>query len=493
MRRALPFRVLLAAGALLLPLFGTTRERVIAAEPARLTLGVVSTTTTTPDVADQDAVTIVLVGDTGLGGHLQPVDPRGAYRHGANTPWSDLTANIAADIDGDLNFANLESVVTDRNTLAPEDKTFVFRSHPEGIRHLAGIGFNLLSTANNHSMDYGVRGVEDTLFHLDRLVAEGKVKAHAGLGLNRDDAGRPRLVEVKSAGIALSAIGIVSGGFPHHRAGPTRPGQLAFQSAEDFDEATRRLADAPADYRILSVHQGEELSVQVGVTAIQKLRRIAVKERGIDLVVGHHAHVATGVELVDGRVIFYGLGNFLHPGMQNMSGFGQCRDYGLLARVHLRRDEAGRLGARAVEVVPLTDMHAQVRRLDPRQAAIRIHVLNHLARQLDDAATGATGIRFAPQLDGTGLFCMPGASRDPGRIGRLCADWQTPAAPPPALASAIAGSCGGDAARLLASARSGATSTRRARLPDPPTAAGTPAATMSVGAARAMTAVANAP
>jgi poly-gamma-glutamate capsule biosynthesis protein CapA/YwtB (metallophosphatase superfamily) len=395
-----------------------------------------------PDKEADDTITIVLVGDTGLGGHLQPVDPRGAYRHGSRMPWSDLTARIAPAIDGDLNFANLESVVTDRNDLRPEDKTFVFRSHPDGIRHLADIGFNMLSTANNHAMDFGLPGLHDTLGHLNRIATTGAIRAHSGLGLTRDDAGRPRLLEAKGAKIGFAAIGIVSSGFAYHRATATRPGQLAVQAPEDFDDVTSRLAEAPVAYRILSVHHGEERAVRASPSAIQNFRRIAVKQRGIDLVVGHHAHVAAGVEMVDGRLIFYGLGNFLHPGMQNMSSFGMCRDYGVLARVHLRKSEAGRLEARAVEVLPVTDMHWQTRRLDPKPAGDRVQVLNHLARQFDDPSSGAVGLRFTPQADGSGLFCAAGAGTDSGHIGRLCSNWQPAVAPSPSLALSIARSCG---------------------------------------------------
>jgi poly-gamma-glutamate synthesis protein (capsule biosynthesis protein) len=391
---------------------------------------------------DEDGtITIVLVGDTGLGGDRQPVDARGAYRHGARIAWADLTTHVRDLIDGDLNFANLESVVTDRNDLKSEDKTYVFRSHPDGVRHLAAIGFNLLSTANNHSMDYGARGLQDTLTHLDAITSIGLIKAHAGLGRDRADAGRPRIVDVKGARVALSAIGIVSGGFPHHRAGPNRGGQLAIQSPEDFDDVTRWLGEAAADYRMLSVHHGQELAVRPGSDSIRKLRQIAVRERGIDLVVGHHAHVVAGVEMVQGHLIFYGLGNFMHPGMQNMARFGMCRDYGLLARVHLMKGSDGRLAARAVEVVPVTDMHAQVRRFAAAQSAERVEVLNYLARALDDPQSGAVGVRFAPQQDGSGLYCAPGAATDVGRIGRLCANWREPLPPTAAMTARIASSC----------------------------------------------------
>jgi poly-gamma-glutamate synthesis protein (capsule biosynthesis protein) len=373
---------------------------------------------------------------------MQPVRSTGAVRHGGTIPWPELTARIRPLIDGDLNFANLETAVTERNDLRPEGKTFNFRSHPDGVRHIASIGINLLSTANNHSMDFGAVGAFDTIAHLDRIRDTGKLKAHAGLGRNREEAGRPRLVDVQDRRVAFSAVGIVSGGFPLHRAGDNRPGQMAYQSPEDFADVTQRLAAADAQYRILSVHHGSERQVIADATAIRKFRHEAVRERGIDLVVGHHAHVVQGIEMVDGRLIFYGLGNFLHPGMQNMATQGLCRDYGLLARIHLASGDDGRFQVRAVEVVPLTDMHFKPARMLGAQASERVHVMNYLAGGLDDPRTGARGVRFASQSNGTGLHCVAGAEDDPGRVGELCRGWTGPDVLTPAQRSRVASSCG---------------------------------------------------
>ena len=88
---------------------------------------------------------------------------RPARRHqGGFHTWAETTSQIDDDINGDLNFTNIETIVTDRNDLAPDHKEqsgpFNFRIHPKGLRHLVVKGFNLLSLANNHSMDYGVPG-----------------------------------------------------------------------------------------------------------------------------------------------------------------------------------------------------------------------------------------------------------------------------------------------------------------------------------------------
>lgn len=436
-----------------LPLQGGEPASAVAAASAKPDIeppaDALSTSRLAPDAAretrpaarqepDDAGITLVIVGDTGLNGSLQPVRPDAGLRHGTPHAWASLTRDIAAQINGDLNFANLETVVTDRNDLSAPDKAFNFRSHPAGVRHLVEAGFNLISTANNHSIDFGERGIRETLRHLDALEGAG-LKAHAGIGIDREAAVRPRVVAVKGADLLFSAIGIGAGSY---RAAEGRPGQLLYAAPEDFAAVVARLSRAEGAYRILSAHYGDELQVMPAAADVRKLRDEAVRAGGIDLVIGHHAHVAAGVQEIEGRLVFYGLGNFLHLGMQDMAGFGLCRDYGLLARVHLARGEGGRYRARAIEAVALTGMHARTQRMPAQQAATRIHVLNHLASRLDDREAKALGVRFAPLPDGTGLYCTPGAADEGGRIGALCRDWREPAAAPDALARQIASSCG---------------------------------------------------
>jgi hypothetical protein len=112
-----------------------------------------------------------------------------------------------------------------------------------------------------------------------------------------------------------------------------------------------------------------------------------------------------------------------------------------MARVHLKRRADGRLEARAVEAIPVTDTHFKPRRLNPEQGTMRVHALNYLAGTLDDPGGKARGMRFTPQADGRGLFCLPGAERDGGRIGALCRGFATAPPIPTTLQPQIAASC----------------------------------------------------
>ncbi len=409
---------------------------------------------------DDGVVTLVLGGDLGLGGSNQPVVSTGAFRHGQKQVWTDLTSGIAPLFDGDINFANLETVVTDRNDLRAQPKAFNFKSHPAGVAHLARLGFNVLSTANNHALDYGEAGVRETLRHLDAVAGHG-LKAWPGLGVGREHASRPADITVDGARVRISAIGIGGGGLsagqPERQPEQRRQGagMLTYHRPEDYRETVARLADAAGDLRVLSVHYGAELQVRPGASDVAKLRDQAAKDGGIDIVVGHHAHVPAGVQLVDGKLVLYGLGNLLHPGMQDMARFGICRDYGLVVRALYSRDSLGKLTLRAVVAVPITDMHARAKPLDSEAGRLRVEVLNHLATELDNETVGATGVRFAPRADGSGLFCLPGAAEEPGTIGATCAGWEPPPLPSKDIARRIAGSCGGT---LIARRRGGSDS-----------------------------------
>src|SRR6266545_3734484 len=141
-----------------------------------------------------DRLTIVLVGDTGFNPTDAPVDAKGIHKGRQVTSFPDTLSGISRDVDGDLAFTNIETVITDRNDLAPESKgknaPFHFRSHPTALKAMMDTGFNLFALANNHSMDYGSQGVEETLYHFAVANAERPI-AFAGIGSSFEEATKP--------------------------------------------------------------------------------------------------------------------------------------------------------------------------------------------------------------------------------------------------------------------------------------------------------------
>ena len=403
-----------------------------------------------PVVYPDDSISILLAGDTGFGGHHQPVRDGFGMRHGRKIPYAKMTQGIADLLTGDAAFANIETVVTDHNRLRPAGKRFVFRSHASSLRHLHDRGFNLFSTSNNHVGDYGRSGIRETLDHLAALRREGRAFAAAGLGRNRADAVAPKKLRIKNANLYLSAVGI-GGGTTNRRGRSGVPGHLHYRTESDFADAVAALSALDDGYRMLSVHYGEEGQIYPSHRDILRLRDRAVRQADIDLIIGHHAHVARGIARVDGKLIFYGLGNFMHPGMQDMARFNRCRDFGLVARVHLGRTGPSTYSAMAVEAIPITGMHATPRVMAPSQARKRIGVLNGLARGLDSPRHESQGVRFRALPDGRGVACFPGADQMRGEIARLCAAGGDRAGASPqgntTMAAEPAISCGGSGFR----------------------------------------------
>jgi hypothetical protein len=149
--------------------------------------------------------------------------------------------------------------------------------------------------------------------------------------------------------------------------------------------------------------------------------------------------VAQGVERAGDKLIFDGLGNFLHPGTAEMTRFGVCRDYGLMAKVHLAKLE-GDWKVGAIEAIPLTKTHMRPERFPAQQSLTRIYALNYLGAQLGDGRT-SEGLRFTPRDDGSGLYCADGASGLGEKIGALCANWRPAPAIPKQLSRQLASAC----------------------------------------------------
>lgn len=337
-------------------------------------------------------------GDLGFSGKDQPLSTAGAVRQGRVIPWKVLFSGISKSLASDASFANLETVVMDRSDLAPVKKTFNFAAAPAALTAAVTAGINVLAVANNHAADFGAPGISETLRHLDTAKAAG-LKVYAGLGKG-DGRYRADVFDLGGISVGLAAIG--KGINP---AGAYGYGQPLYASMSDFDRVSRSLGNTRADVRVLSVHYGQELSLLPRPSDMTRLR-LSIDQGDATIVFGHHSHVASGVERRGDGVIFYGLGNFMHAGTQDMTRYGRCRDFGLYARVYLWVSPGSRPVLRAVEVTPLRDMHEITRPFPPEEAAARISVVNAMSEELSRDG-GGVALSFFPTGAGSGLACLP--------------------------------------------------------------------------------------
>ena len=247
------------------------------------------------------ALKIIAVGDIMLDGTARPVLSENGYDH----PFVQMRKYF----DGaHVVFGNLEGPLTTRGK-PEQEKTYVFRSPPDKVgQALKNAGFNVVSLANNHTLDYGAEGLAETLQALDTVGI-----AYAGAGMNLQDARRPVILQAAGKRVALLAYSLT---LPENfYAGRNTPG-TAF-GHEAFVRADVEAARRQADVVVVSFHWGQE-----GKTTLReyqtRLGRLAI-DAGAVAVIGHHPHILQGIERYKDGVILYSLGNFTFGSYSNQA------------------------------------------------------------------------------------------------------------------------------------------------------------------------------
>ena len=226
----------------------------------------------------------------------------------------------------DLVLGQLEPVLTDRGTRAPQAR-LAMRSPPNTAQAIRAAGFDVVSFASNHCMDWGSDGLLDTVDALRRAQIDV-----IGAGKDIEAARRPAIVTFDDTCIALLAYNsILPMGYwaEPNRAGcaPLRAWTHYEQIEHDQPGTPSRVhsfpngtdvADMAADIArirqqvelvVLSIHWGIHFVPAVIGDYQRELAHAAI-DAGADIVIGHHPHVLKGIEVYKGKVIFYSLGNF---------------------------------------------------------------------------------------------------------------------------------------------------------------------------------------
>lgn len=331
-----------------------------------------------PNFSQANEFTLSFGGDFGLSSSGNEAHSDAGQKNGARYPLDKLVSGIAPLWDADLNFANMEAVVTDRK-LSAAGKKYVFKTHPQALVRLSNLGLNLYSTANNHSYDYNEAGALDTYENMQELEAKGFCRS-AGVGSNIEEALSIKTFKHNGYTIAFAAIGILSENNTGHRAGENKAGTASYRklssstrSGEDYDVLLQKMALVDAHLKILSIHFGTE-----GKTSLDEGQREdfmkAIQLADVDVVLGHHAHVVRPWEIVEhkgrSRVLFYGLGNYLHLGTA-------AADFGLYGKLHFSFVN-GKLEAQALKLVALTQTHLQARPHEGEAQSSRINRINSM-------------------------------------------------------------------------------------------------------------------
>ena len=278
---------------------------------------------------DTNAITLLFAGDIMLDRGVE-------FYITQHNDWKLPFLRIADTLQkADLTFGNLESVISDKGE--NQGSIYSFRADPKSLEGLVFAGFDVLSVANNHSLDYGIEAFLDSLQYLKKANI-----TPAGGGSNREDARAPVIKEIQ--GTKIGFLGYTNLGSPAWQAAEHTPG-IAWADEDTLAEFQKDIRKAKniADILIISLHFGEEYQKEPSLTQ-QVLSKAAI-DAGADIVIGHHPHVVQPVAQYRGGWIAYSLGNFVFD-----QGFSEETMEGMLLKVQIEGKQITRVTSSVIRM-----------------------------------------------------------------------------------------------------------------------------------------------
>lgn len=255
-----------------------------------------STTTTVADgLGSGEAITIAFAGDINFEGPNRvrlDNDPANAVG-----PFAEVIR------EADLAVGNLETAIATDGSRA--SKEFAFRAPPAAVDSLRAAGFDAVSMANNHGLDYGPGGLAETL-----AVARAQPDHFIlGIGGEEDEAFAPFTAEVKNQRISvIGATQVLDSSLIQTWTATADQGGLASAKRVDRLVEAVRAARESSDTVVVFLHWGVEK--ETCPTGDQQTLAGTLVEAGADIVVGGHAHRLQGGGRLGAAAVHYGLGNF---------------------------------------------------------------------------------------------------------------------------------------------------------------------------------------
>ena len=227
----------------------------------------------------------------------------------------------------DLRFAQVERVYSERGSLQVHSGDAHSRVPPHMASIFSDCGFDVVSVASNHAMDWGPDAMLDTV-----EVLRKRGIATAGAGRNLEEARAPAILEKNGVRVAfLAYCSVLREGYAAKR---DKPGvaplrvHTYYEPAEYQPGMPPRIVTVPyeedlaglvedvkaarsrADVVVLSLHWGLHF-IPKAIADYQPRAARAAFEAGADLILGHHAHVPKAIGVHDGKACFYSLSNFI--------------------------------------------------------------------------------------------------------------------------------------------------------------------------------------
>jgi len=301
-------------------------------------------------------------------------------------PWGDALPVIAA-IAPDVRIMNLETSITRSGRFAC-GKAVHYRMSPGNVPCVAAPQPDVCALANNHVLDFGRAGLEETLRTLARAGLKG-----AGAGRDVTEARKPAAIPVSGGRVLVFACGETSSGIPPGWAATAvRPGVdvLPGLTGAAADALIGRAAAArqDGDLVIVSIHWGTNWGYAVTDDQVRFAHRLV--DGGIDLIHGHSSHHPRPVEVYRGRLILYGCGDCIDD-YEGITGHEEYRDD--LRLLYFASLAPGTGALQKLRMVPMQSRKLRLRHASTADSQWLATTMTRISRRF--------GSRIGLQLDGT--------------------------------------------------------------------------------------------
>lgn len=208
----------------------------------------------------------------------------------------------------DIAIVNVETALGNKKGLTPGPKKYTFMAAPEFLDVLGEHGVDAVSLANNHGLDFGRKGLTQTL-----AARTADRPTMLGVGANDAEAWKPHSDTINGRNVTVFGVNdVLDNGFAWH-SGPTTSGMAIVKSEESLAKLRSQVrahrAEHPTGVSIVYLHAG----VERVVCPTQRQRRLATElaADGASIVAMAHAHVLQPAQVIGSTQILYGLGNFI--------------------------------------------------------------------------------------------------------------------------------------------------------------------------------------
>ncbi len=282
--------------------------------------------------------------------------------YGYNHPWGNVLPLLK---ENDFNIINLESTLTKSEKRV--FKVFNFKADPDKVKTLVNANINLVTLANNHSLDFNVDGLEETL----KTLEANNIK-YVGVGQDLNQARKMEILE--KSDIKIGVLGYTDNE-PDWAATPEKSGinyiKVGKIEQVEYDiKSARKLVDV----LVVSIHWGPNKVERPSPDFVDFAHKII--DCGADVIHGHSAHVFQGIEIYNGKVIMYSTGDFVddymvYPDLHN--------DHSFLFRLKMTKS-----GVKKIELIPVCISEMQV---NLAQDNLAKKILNHMRKLCTELGT----------------------------------------------------------------------------------------------------------